>query len=138
MNYNLGALGDLARCIDVATGADRTLDVRILAAIEQTGQWSDADIEYACSDPERTCSPPHYTGSVDAALKLFRKVLPGWAYALDECRRDIHAWVCPDDGRPSDGYEGWGENMPLAILAATVEALCALLQQAKGQGGGDG
>lgn len=65
----------LAERVEKAQGPDRALDARILMAISGGSQ---ADADYAASDPERTCAPPAYTASLDAAAAL---VPEGWRLA---------------------------------------------------------
>lgn len=46
---------------------------------------------------------PPYTSSVDAAIALAEKVLPGWAWKVGTCCVSDDAWVTPDFNSPIHG-----------------------------------
>jgi hypothetical protein len=47
--------------------------------------------------------PPRYTSSIDAAVALAERVLPGWAWKIGTCCVSDDAWVCPDYNSPEHG-----------------------------------
>jgi hypothetical protein len=67
------------------------------------------------------------TGSIDAALALAERTLPGWMYRLASCSVSDDAWVCPDFNHPTYGaalmsrYGGafGGRDPAEAIIEAT-------------------
>jgi hypothetical protein len=74
---------------------------------------------------------PQYTASIDAALGLVEKVLPGWAlHSLQDMRGERYV-VCAlrnDRNEPgTDLQRTWcdGKTRPLAILAAFLTVLIA-------------
>ncbi len=70
MTADLSAL--IAR-LEAAEVGSRELDCRVVAWSEgviEGEHWSDDDLEYALTDPDRTCDPEHVTTSLDAALAL--------------------------------------------------------------------
>lgn len=134
------ALKGMLERVRRVTGPDRALDVRILAQLQQPGEWSGSDIEYACADPDRTCDPPRYTASVDAALALMDRVLPGamWAAGCMEggpfCRLVYPTGVDNGWGHTvSMEQEGGPPTEPLAILSALLSAKLGLLSQEEGR-----
>lgn len=46
---------------------------------------------------------PQYTASVDAAVALVGRELPGWIWRLCTCSISDDAWVCPDFNHPIYG-----------------------------------
>lgn len=46
---------------------------------------------------------PAYTTSIDAAVSLCERVLPGWIWRLCSCHVSDDAWLCPDMGHPVHG-----------------------------------
>ncbi|MCJ2088644.1 hypothetical protein MKK88_22075 [Methylobacterium sp. E-005] len=106
----------------------------IEAAMEAHRQALDGETQFP--SPAFAAAMP--SGGIDDAIALVKREFPGWAYALDECHLDIHAWICPDDGAPSNGYDGWGETMALAIVDAVKNAKEALGTDARSAETGTG
>ena len=120
----------LAR-VQKATGPDREIDVAIMAACFE---WAKAEPPYYaphCVGDEpiywhapswlrkRPC--PELTGSIDAALALVERVLPGNDVLV---MRDTGQWeanIGPQESFVS--FEGKCSNAPLSILAALLAAL---------------
>jgi hypothetical protein len=115
---------DLLEKLKAATGPDRNLDAmlhhRDLQGIG-TGYYADA---------------PRYTGSIDAALALVEKKLPGWVCTVCTKRidngHDERAWAdmaseqwVKDLGAEYDAQyaEAYGATPSIAILIALVSAL---------------
>lgn len=95
---------------------------RYTTALFGKGVWTEQDAALVAAA---------FRGSVDAALALVERMLSGWAWSFcaDHCNLDTHAWinvraaVHPQDGTSSDGFDGFGATMPLAILSALITAL---------------
>lgn len=69
-------------------------------------------------------TPPAFTGSVDAALALVERMLPGWEYVLNVRDRGISAnLIWPDQSPVVRAKVGRAATLPLAILAALLEAI---------------
>jgi hypothetical protein len=71
---------------------------------------------------------PPYTESIDAALALTQRLLPGWAVGFDAGPKTIIAFVDPHDH--ADRFLGArhtaeGATPALAIIGATLRALIA-------------
>jgi hypothetical protein len=91
---------------------------------------------------------PKYTTSLDAAIALCERVLPGWCWKVGTCHVSDDAWVCPDWNDPVHGerlkaelgepeFETWKDvgfdvdlrpsgRVPVALCIATLKALRAL------------
>lgn len=86
-----------------------------------------------------------YTGSIDAAIALVERVLPGWAWKFGTCCVSDDAWLTPDFNSPIHGERLQAEfpnlvagslwdrgvdidrrpagNVPLAIITALLTAI---------------
>lgn len=89
---------DLIKRLEAAEVGSRELDLRVFEKFDLVDgeRWSDADLEYALTDPDRTINPPRLSQSLDAALALADRVLPGWAWM-------VRYW--PED--QGSGVAGW-------------------------------
>lgn len=129
---------DLLTRVRNATGPDREWDAEIASALGFPIEWKQANYTMETypvitwSDTREPC--PQFTASIDAALALVERVLPGWHGALtwlpDHGPNDA-SFACEigpmdwsGDG-PPDNIIGHGDSMPLAILAALLTALIA-------------
>lgn len=65
-------------------------------------------------------SVPKYTASIDAALALVERVLPGWQYNIMDGYCELRHPTFP-----SKDVSAFGATTPLAIVAATLSALIA-------------
>ncbi len=78
---------------------------------------------------------PHPTSSLDAAVALVERVLPGWAWSCGTCVVSNDGWVKPDVDGPDkhlcdvfdDGFFGdaKGGSVPLSLLVAMLHGLIA-------------
>lgn len=69
--------------------------------------------------------PPNYTASVDAALALVDRNLPGWGVYFRRDKETTGAgMLLPDHFRVTPAHEE-AASIPLAILAALLSALIA-------------
>lgn len=71
-----------------------------------------------------------YEGSIDAALSLMGKVLPGWVIERMKSRRgniwEAHLWQLDNSGWHEDGchkIEVWHDSLSRALLLAIINAL---------------
>lgn len=97
---------DLLERVKAASGPDRELDGEVHDFATQTVE------QYA----------PAYTASVDAALALVERLLPGWNWHLNRLGQPR---AVINDG-PKAQFECWDNTtLPLAILAALLTALQA-------------
>lgn len=134
---DLAHLRALRDRLGAAKGGDPSLDVRITAALAEPGEWSEDDIEYACKDPRRTCDPKPYTSSIDAALALVERVLPGACVEVtvngtaQDGRKVAQAFIWLDAEDHGEYGECWqAANGSLAILSALLSAQIAELEAA--------
>lgn len=129
---------ELIARLEALTGPDREVDARINCAllapvkayVEQSpfnGEWCIYDGEYG-GRPRLFQFPrdlqnirlASITGSLDAAVALCERVLPGWRYII--C--PIFAEVKHPEKMMLDRY-GHGANPAIALLIATLKALDA-------------
>lgn len=152
----------LLQRVEAASGADREIDgqlaslggwlrreffaANINGASERVDFWAppDADAEYLRDMESNIRSqaafnlwgyeegPPSYTASIDAAVALVEKALPGRTYAVDatapELGIDVDLFV--DTIADRDAWErgairGTAKTAPLAFCAALLKALIA-------------
>ncbi len=117
--------------------ADGSLDPKISIALWALGKEPVEKI----SGPHRgddggdeyTVDLPHYRfhvnesdfpdRSVDAALAVLDRVLPGWDFGLDRDDGQFFATIAPIGVSMAKGYKGEACSLPLAILAALLKAL---------------
>lgn len=143
----------LAR-VEGASGADREID-RALMAIEHAREqrfigvydefnrrvMSDVWVHRATGKWKTTAADGHeFTASVDAALALVERVLPGCGVGFDvnvehgRGDKPVRAWLNQSEAEWT--YDGWpsavGRTPALAILAALLKALLARQEAARG------
>lgn len=71
-------LASLIERVEKAETGSRELDCRVTAwgeGVAEGEPWSEDDLAYALTDPDRTCNPPPVTTSLDAALALASRVI---------------------------------------------------------------
>ncbi len=101
-----------------------TLRDRLAAA---TGGYGDLDYEIRLAlvpRDERTGDDIPFSSSIDAALALVERRLPGWDWMVCRALPNHLGTVAP----PNDGggtFDRYAPTTPLAILRALVEALIA-------------
>lgn len=128
------ALKDLEKRLEEATGRDLELDADLWSI------WDKRPLEGVCSDAviykrdphDRIAfdAPPPYTASLDAAVSLCERVLPGWWMMI--VSEGKHGWSA-QLGNGGHGIEGgWGRK-PSAALAVCLVTVRILLSK-----GGDG
>jgi hypothetical protein len=119
----------LAERVEAGSGKDRNLDADIFQRLGGP-DWERALIRVAepCGCPEdqaidyaRSRHSPDYTVSLDAAVALLGRVLPGWSWqAGATVGAGAVARIAQDGLRRSDGV---ASSPARALLAATLRAL---------------
>lgn len=147
-------LSSLISRVEKATGPDRELDARIwayFAGVKYVGHnvpYGDVhgrtQVEYTVP-PKRTRmvtnfpQTPHaepVTTSVDAAISLVERVLPGWGWVVESNTHHIKACLNPEFGDPVGKYPHWAAvsntssrkfedaaTPAIALVLATLRAL---------------
>lgn len=129
------SLTDLLARVEAATGPDRELDgdialacgavvdpaERNLMGIVTVPAWWTMPRASCAKWPHRT-TPWPLTASIDSALALAERVLPGWAWML----RGSFAKLWEPHGKPpGNDFDAMGRSPALAIIAAILKALIA-------------
>lgn len=137
--------------VEGVEGPDRELDAALWLAMTPGATRRIIRVKHAHSDAEwdihetrdatggRLVSVPAYTASLDAALGLVERVLPGAEYELTTIYGVARATLplnCSDTVYPETGERKDG-NMPLAICAALLKALIAQEGEGRSQGSDD-
>ncbi len=130
------SLDGLIERVRAATGPDRGIDrdiaERVAATKFRTGKRGREWFEDSHGGVETwTRHPTPYTASVDAALALVERMLPGWCNSTgldadDQCW--AYVW---SKKRALSPPEGQAEGMPSRPLAILLALLTALNHQAK-------
>lgn len=103
-------LMELLERVRKATGPDRELERDIMVE--------------AFGDGVRNALPvPTYTASIDAALALVERKLPGWIWMLDKNESGPFDFVLWAETGLRAKANAMGPTAPLAILAALLTAL---------------
>jgi hypothetical protein len=168
-------LEQLLERVRAAKRADRKIDATVYDALVDDGgrksfrvtnwatlpgarlhaKYHDGWLVGKSSDDHWAEDLPCYTASIDAALALVNKVLPGWCWRIGTCCVSDDAWLAPDWNSPVHGprlRQELGEpvrgsvldegidvdrrppgNVPLAIIEALLEALIAKRKNALAQ-----
>jgi hypothetical protein len=117
----------------VAEKADREIDVAILRMLGYT--WRGMD--YWHHDDKRIWKgSTFFTGSVDAALALVERLLPGWCYSVHR-NEDGHfgsVWAPGQGGGPGswvvEMFDEKAVNPALALICAALSAKIAEMEGA--------
>ena len=138
-------LDALLERLEKATGPDRELDEAIMALfytlderhIGTTEGWDDDPDSFKpvkdrvwvdpATDKWVSTAAFHFTASIDAALALVERVLPGWMHANGNCGEQNMPWACitePDE--PCRDFSAGAPTEPLAILIALLRALSTI------------
>ena len=167
----MGSLDELIARLVAARGPDRELDAQVwvvtgptdgvvgLCGFEADAAWHyeyDAEgrfpgdvVEYAVNPdgkrlPQARREAPPFTASIDAALTLLERKLPGWTHGHEKFPANElfnaggYQFFAAEDHSRLDGGYGHGEarTLPLAICLALLKALRTLAPaQAGGKGG---
>jgi hypothetical protein len=122
-------LEELREMVGKATGPDRELDVALGAL------WPDPPFNVTTAilrNAKPVC--PAFTASIDAALALVERKLPGCRWYIGrnpEAKRECDATL-----EASNGTAGGADapTAPLAILAALLDALALIVSPAREKG----
>lgn len=149
-------LPSLAHRVSEATGPDRELDRALLVALALPAEFVGSTIlsHFDSGDGSLGCNTadgwqhwsiapiPPYTASIDAAVALFERLLPGWWWSVGRCQREVHCTAGPDRGHPLEGMvdavQAFGATPALAVLAALFADLDALSPAEPGSGEKEG
>jgi hypothetical protein len=148
-------LSDLIERVEAATGPDRELDYRLayflgwrFSGFEWAKQSRDqdwlSDDEFATLDemaggwkrPDQkewpypgtnTNEVPLWTASLDAAIGLVERVLPGWAWDVEGGGLRNHAHLLEPPKTPKEAWQGqtgqFGATPAIALMLALLHAL---------------
>lgn len=109
-------LSDLIERVENLTCADRAVDLMIAKTVLP-------DVIVLRHDRETATNNPYthweYTGSIDGAVALTERLLPGWTWRVS-CR---HGEVFQRD--PECGHDGYATSPALALVLATLRAYAA-------------
>ena len=136
---------DLLQRIEAASGADRAIDKALFAALvdprteKNYWGWQGSRPQGSPAKPATDYwdlrQTPEVTASIDAALALVERLLPGWFWRGGHVpsfhwtgSRNVDCWAHlsrTDASNCDKGDEstGWCDSVPLAILAALLKAL---------------
>lgn len=131
----------LAR-VEGAAGADREIDAEIALTFQIPNEHYNAPLRRPVLSPPQHHRPglleyveisgvsarpaPEYTASVDAALALVGRVMPGWELLISDEGDEPDKWVASMGPRHTfTSYEGVGPTPALALLAALLRAKIA-------------
>lgn len=131
------SLDELLARVEKAEGPDRELDRDLARAFGWTetdtgNDWR--DVNWNRPDGFRLpigtlAEPPFFTASLDAALALCERVLPGWSWMLRGASasggQDFAKLWRPYQTPPGNDFDAFGKSPPLALLAAMLKALIA-------------
>lgn len=137
---NSKALLDLAERVEASEGADQELDCLIqattmgdLGRFRKPGTW-------AAEALRQRWNVPALTRSLDAAVSLLERVLPGFWWRGGTCYLSSEARVCPDHNCPTHGarllvecppeIEHWNEGIEVEIRPGSQGALVRALLSA--------
>jgi len=123
-------LQDLLERVTAAAGPDRELDCRLFADLLMRPDgyavvgFSPGTVAYveAPVTTVRYLAAPHYTSSLDSALALVERLLPGWEWRVERQSADL--WIhLPKHCQKLACAKG--ATPALALLAALLRALLA-------------
>lgn len=109
-------LKDLLTRVQSAMGSDRELSFAIDKALWAPNYDGNVDSWYGGGD--------HPTGSLDKALALAERVLPGWKWGVG-CTQGT-AFACDIwRDKPVEDYRGCAATPALSVIASLLKALLA-------------
>jgi hypothetical protein len=117
---------DLIARLEAATEGSRELDAYVARAVGINVTYSNEITPEPCGDDD--CYLPNYTTSIDAALALIERKLPGSYIDLSGPRKYLHIPTpAPNHWRAEIRAQsfGWGATAPLALVLAILRALSA-------------
>jgi hypothetical protein len=127
----MNTLKELAALLDAATGPSRELDARLWWAFADHSE-DDHDLDGEPlwvmtklwgGSPSSWTWIPQFTSSIDAALALAERLLPGWGWQINSGSYAILRPPKATCWSSSLCFDGDSPTAPLAILKALVAAL---------------
>lgn len=142
----MSGIADLIERLEKAEGPDREVDAEICIALQYGGLNSDGASNVR-TDPDwegdllfeiegdahpECCSPiPALTSSLDAAIALIERVLPGWFWRAGKTSLFPNGWAYVSKTHPSNCdrqdeaacADGRAANPAIALVLATLRAL---------------
>lgn len=109
-------LDSIIERLEKAEGGDQELDFWISVRAYDPCDCTDAELQADIDSVgiEGMHIDAAFTSSVDAAIALAEKVLPGWAWRVATCSVSDDAWVLPDFNCPVHG-ERLKREVPIDI-----------------------
>jgi hypothetical protein len=131
-------LPEIIARLEASTGPDRKLDELIARHFGWTYEFDEEELSECWRNPEGfACYVPRLTGSVDAALSLAERLLPGCRWTIDNTGPvTASIWHFEDDAwrAGEETYQVEGNTPPLALVIATLRALSAQQSIVNGEG----
>ncbi len=137
----MSGLTELLARVEGCKGPDREIDCAIAVALEgyytkPHPGWPDDPTRtmYCKIDADGSRIEPgnasdmlvhEYTGSIDAALALVERMLPGWDYGMDRDQGEFIVTLTAAGASMAKGHQAEAATLPLAILTALLNALIA-------------
>ncbi len=146
----MSSLEELIAELEKATGPSREIDAQIWLfatpgatrrtshVVSSTGAWEPYDIDETRDETGRLIIVPSYTRSLDAAVALVNRVLPGFGWDVASNTSHIKACLNPEFGKPIGKHPHWaavsdtsskkfedGATPALALCIATLRAKLA-------------
>lgn len=139
-------LQSLIERVEKATGPDREVDARLCATLRAFSEsehyklvvtrppssFSDwmVDCVLAPSGKVRSIVPPEYTASIDAALSLVSRALPGWGIEVSMSdrqmwRAQVWRWFSETNDERGQWLPCYSRTPALAIILALLRAKAA-------------
>lgn len=156
------SLSDLIARVEGAGGPDRALDAEIVVQFDIRPDWlkdspgilwvgPDGDVLYSYNNKKSRGNPsawyltdfypgkqiPFYTASLDAAVALAERVLPGWSWEVRKSGfgtpAQANLWNPRKSPAPDNNYRVDHESgcAPLALVTATLKAVQAQREAAE-------
>ena len=129
-------LRELLDRVQKATGPDREIDKALLWAVGRfswrgMNYWSEAGEMW----PDRLST--FFTASIDAAVALVERVLPGWSLQMNLSEGLTHPCVVMGRSHPTNKTVAMEHfTLPLAILSAMLSAVLATTEAPAQRGDG--
>ncbi len=126
----MSTIDELIERVEKATGPDRGIDAAMFRVdqpdLARSSPWPQFTID---QDEGRDDfkAIPRYTASIDAALALMERKLPGWRISMDQME-DGWDTDLSEPGNRSGVFNATRKTLPLAIILALLIALRSLRQ----------
>lgn len=119
-------MGDLIERLEAATVGSRELDEAVtLLAFPEMQDWPrglDGDGGWTSPKDGRVYAPP-YSRSLDSALALAERVLPGWCWLIERHKDGTGSVTLDEWSAYAEGSSVTGETPALALCCAILKAL---------------